>query len=350
MLLRSPSSPSSGPSLAALVGGFAPERRVLLASEALVVVGRQIERLLEDEDLRPDLALGTLRFSLYRLHQARIARLAQRCRSITVYGLADVTLPKVPGITLLPLAPGHTLCQEWFMLVDSPGFWGALLTHATPDPHGPSRYQFAGALTAEARVVDQAHLLLSLARRQLPSPGERDALGQRARWARLTYALGTHSQAERLGLLRCLAEQRDLLELLSCRGLPPEQLLPQAIATLLRYSPALGASLFRADAHGALVPAAWSGGRVPPPPADDSPAARALRGGTAVVASLPAETEGSVQGARSLVAAPVLRHGRAWGVLCALQREELAVPSAVAPAAVGIATLLGLLLSEHEER
>ena len=83
------SARAAGPSLYKLVGNLPEERRLRQPADALVIIGRQLELVMQDQGIAADVALGTLRFSLFRLHQGRIAQLAPHCRSITVYGEAD---------------------------------------------------------------------------------------------------------------------------------------------------------------------------------------------------------------------------------------------------------------------
>jgi hypothetical protein len=169
------STRASGPSLYKLVSNFPEERRLRQPADALVIIGRQLELVMQDQGLAADMVIGTLRFSLFRLHQGRIAQLVPHCRSITVYGEADVEPPVMPGVEFVALPAGSPLSQEWFVVIDSPYFWGGLITQAVPERTNGNmrRYLFDGALTADERIVSRANLLLSLAQRRPAPPSAR---------------------------------------------------------------------------------------------------------------------------------------------------------------------------------
>ncbi|NJN15789.1 MAG: hypothetical protein HC822_05625, partial [Oscillochloris sp.] len=346
---------NAGPSLYKLVAGLPDERRMRQPADALVIIGRQLELVMQDQGLEAHVAIGTLRFSLFRLHQGRIAQLVPHCRSITVYGEADVEPPKVPGVEFVALPHGSPLTQEWFLVIDSPYFWGALLTQAVPDRTNGNmrRYLFDGALSADERIVNRANLLLSLvSRRPAPDVGVRYAMANRAHWALVAYQLATHGESERLNLAQSLSELPELAAISSLVQLPNEDLLPQAIFALQHYTQTPGHVLYHVEGP-QLNPVVWSTS-IQPPVLDRHTGllGRALDENAPVMAGLTgADQEHSLlPGANSAVAVPLLVSEQPWGVLLVGMNEADPHETPTTAAVIGVAALLEQILSARSHR
>ncbi len=340
----------SGPSLMKLVSHIPEAHRWRRQADALIVIGRQFELAAQERGVEAHVALGTLRFSLFHLHQGRIAQLAPLCRSVTVYGEADVEPPTIPNVTFVPLPSGSPLSQEWFLVVDSPVFWGAMVTQAIAERANGAmrRYQFEGVLTAEERVVSRASLLLSLTRGQaLPEITHRDPVANAARWARIAYALAIHSEARRLKLVECLSNLPALQSLLAEVPLAYDQVVPLAIDALRRFYGTVGEMLYR-YLDGVLVPVAWSTNRTSPPPHSPTEGlvGQAFQQGQLVMQSLvPTDPEYALLGeAASAVAIPISPRGERWGVLLIGEAEPDPHEAEGLAPAVGLATLLEELI------
>ena len=349
------SSRSPAPSLFKLVGGVPAEKLFRQPADALVIIGRQLELILQDDRIPADLALGTLRFSLFRLHQGRIAQLANVCRSITVYGEADVEPPQIDGVQFVALPAGAPLTQEWFLIVDSPDFWGGLFTRIVPERNDGRvrRYQFEGTLTADERTISRAMLLLSLVRQQAaPSAtAERNQIAQAMRWARVAYALYTHSEAERLNLAPSLHEFPELLELLTaCASTTPatfeQQALPVALQALQRSHPD-GNAIYRFEQE-QLVPVAWHSPQQPPPFSISSGLAAQVRSERgAITATLTATSPEQVlmPHAHTVTAVPLFAKDALWGILYVGHPDPAQQPSAVPATAARVGALLSEVLT-----
>lgn len=344
---------SAGPSLFKLISNLPEERRLRQPADALVIIGRQLELVMQENGLAADVAIGTMRFSLFRLHQGRIAQFAPLCRSVTVYGEADIEAPKMPGVEFVALPPGSPLSQEWFLIIDSPAFWGGLITQVVPDRTNGNlrRYLFEGALTADERVVSRANLLLSLTnRRPAPDVGTRDAFTNQACWARVAYNLATHSEAERLNLAQSLNEIPALQEILAARNLPTEHLLPQALDILQRYCGTVSEIIYRCEEQ-QLYPLAWSGIHQPPISAMHSGiAGHAIERLEPVLVPLaPSDPEHALLSeAHSAIAVPLLVQEQVWGVLIVGLDEADPHESATAAQIVGAATLIEQVLATKQ--
>jgi len=349
------SARAAGPSLYKLVGNLPEERRLRQPADALVIIGRQLELVMQDQGIAADVALGTLRFSLFRLHQGRIAQLAPHCRSITVYGEADVEPPVMAGVEFVALPAGSPLSQEWFVVIDSPYFWGALITQAVAERTNGNmrRYLFDGALTADERIVSRASLLLSLAqRRPAPDIGTRYPLANRAHWALVAHHLATHSEAERLNLVQSLSELPELRDLAQLRNRPVDELMPAAMELLQRDVGTVGQILYRCDGE-RLIPLTWSGAQRPQPLGRHSGLiGRALDENAPVLAPLTgADPEYALlPGAQSAVAVPLLVNDRPWGVILVGQSEPDPNDAPTAIGVIGVAALLEQILAADSAR
>lgn len=338
----------TGPSLIKLVSHFPEARRWRRQADALIVISRQFELMAQEYGSDTHVSLGTLRFSLFHLHQGRIAQLASVCQSVTVYGEADVEPPVIPNVAFVAVPSGAPLSQEWFFIVDSPVFWVAMVTQAIAERANGAmrRYQFEGVLTADERVVSRANLLLSLARKQaVPEVTSRDAIANGARWARIAYALATHPEAQRLGLIDCLADAPELQALLKVPAHTP--IGPLALDALRRYCGSVGEVLYR-NTGGLLVPVAWSADREPPPArmANEGFVGQAFtQRHLRFHALTPADPEHRLLGnAGSAMAVPISAGGEPWGVvLIGLPEPDPRQAPGIARA-VGLATLLEQLI------
>ncbi len=341
---------AAGPSLAKLVGHIPAARRWRRQADVLIVISRQLELMAQEQNHTAHVSVGTLRFSLFRMHQARVSQLVPFCQSITVYGEADVEPPVIPGITFVSVAHGTPMSQEWFLVVDSPTFWGTLIaqTSADRDSGAGRRFLFEGVLTADERVVSRASLLLSLASGRVGATSfDRDALANRAHWARVAYALATHSEAQRLDLLGCLSDLPEMQSLLALPSHAFDQIAPEVIDVLRRYCGSVGEILYRADGD-ILAPIAWSCPQRPAEqPVGGGVISQAFIQGQLVLAPLlPTDPERALLSeANSVAAIPLTVHGLPWGVLLVGQEEFDPEESPTTITAVGVVSLLEQLIS-----
>lgn len=344
-----------GPSLFKLIHTAREENRLRLPSDILSIIGQQLHLVVQEQHLAADVAIGTLRFSLLQSHHGHLTRLAACCHNVTVYGVADIEAPEIPGVEFVALEPDVPLCNEWFLVIDSPRFWDALLTQAIPDQQANdlSDHRFEGALTSDERIVNHARLLLSLARRLAASPPyPRNPVANRVGWASVAYKLAAHSDAERLELAACLGEFPEFLEILRHRTAKLETLLLRALITLRHQQDVTAAILYCAD-NQQLNPLLWNG-LCQPVPLDSyvSIPGQALQQRIHVLAPLslgdPEQT--TLPDAHSLVAAPLFIHEQPWGVLAVGHVEYDLFDSPTELSVVGVAALLELLLPSRISR
>lgn len=92
-----------------------------------------VEDVVRDHVPFSDVYVGFQRASIFREHEVRYRALADRCRKIVVWGVADVSLPDIPNVTFVALDEQHPLANEQFLLVDTPIFSTVLAARATAD-------------------------------------------------------------------------------------------------------------------------------------------------------------------------------------------------------------------------
>ncbi|NJO04479.1 MAG: GAF domain-containing protein [Chloroflexaceae bacterium] len=338
------------PSLVKLINTVPEAHRLNHPIDALVIIGRQLERIIEEDNLPAAVSMGTLRFSLFRIHQERIARMAKVCQSVRVYGEADIAPPNIPGIEFIALPEGSPLAREWFFSFDSPGFWGALITQLIPnrDQGSVRRYLFEGALSADERIVTRIHLLLSLlAQRPAPHVAERDVFANSVRWARFAFELAAHSEAERLNLMAALGEVPILREVLALYHADEpqqsfERMMPQALHELGRLD-VRGAVLYKVT-NNTLHPHIWhnTDGQPLPVTPGQGISGQAFQQRTPVLSLLSTDDPeySLLHEAHSVVAVPILVNDAVWGVLSVGQLERDPYSS---PAAAGVISVAALL-------
>ncbi|PDW03248.1 cobalamin-dependent protein [Candidatus Viridilinea mediisalina] len=341
----------AGPSLFKLVSHLPEERRWRRPADALIVLSRQLTGITPEQSQNTDLAIGTLRFSLFRMHQARISQIASLCRSVTVYGEADTEPPSIPNVQFVPVARGAALSQEWFVMLDSPVFWGALIANVVAEPNAGAgrRLIFDGVLTSDERVVSRAGLLLSLTR-GAPAPivAVRDRAAQAAHWAQIAFEMANHAERDRHDLLGCLNEVPDLLMLLQDRELPMERLFGDVVEALMLHHESLGSVLYRYE-NGQLNAVAASSNMAMAPAHPQSAAIQALQQGAMVLRQLaPGDADQQlIPEAQSVAAVPVMIGGGLWGVLLVGQSDPDPASSHTADGAVALSTLLARILEQR---
>lgn len=126
-------------------------------------ISHAIENIVVQHGLQVDFYAGFQRFSFFLRQAERYKKLAQAARRVYVWGVADVTPPQIDGVVYVPIEPDHELAREWFVVVDSPEFFTALMTHeATFGQAIPkAARRFRGVWTYDADIIARAHLLLS---------------------------------------------------------------------------------------------------------------------------------------------------------------------------------------------
>ncbi|MEN9934721.1 MAG: hypothetical protein RLZZ387_1300 [Chloroflexota bacterium] len=174
-----------------------------------VAMMNAISHLIEEQviahRLPVDFYAGFQRFSNFASQQRRYERLGAACRRVYVFGVPDIRPPAIQGVQFVELPVGEPLAREWFLVVDTPEFWTALLTQEAPDGRdvgGGRRYD--GVWSYDTQVVERASLLLSQALDTAYEPvGRRDSERQGTHIAEMSAKL-----LARLELTRVQSQRR----------------------------------------------------------------------------------------------------------------------------------------------
>jgi DICT domain-containing protein len=127
------------------------------------VISHELEDIVVNNSLPVDFYTGFQRFSFFMRQIQRYKRLAAVCRRVYVWGVPDIDPPTIPGIEFMPLTADMELAREWFLVVNTPSFFSALLTrevtYGQQLPKGARR--FRGVWTYDPALVDRAFLIVS---------------------------------------------------------------------------------------------------------------------------------------------------------------------------------------------
>ncbi len=127
------------------------------------VISHEIEDVIVNNRLPVDFYAGFQRFSYFERQVKRYRRLAAVCRRVYIWGVADINPPAIPGVEFIPVSPDSDIAREWFLVVDTPNFFTALLTqeatYGQDLPKGQRRFQ--GVWTYDESLVARSYLLIS---------------------------------------------------------------------------------------------------------------------------------------------------------------------------------------------
>lgn len=126
----------------------------------MAAISHEIEDIVIENNLPIDLFAGFQRFSYLAQRKYRYERLARACRRVYVWGVPDIDPPQIHNIEYVPLTQDTDLAREWFLVVDSPQFFTALLAQESPpaldDPGRERRYRCVWS--HDPQFVSQARL------------------------------------------------------------------------------------------------------------------------------------------------------------------------------------------------
>lgn len=86
--------------------------------------------------------------------EKRYRKLARQAESVYVFGVPDITPPKIDGITYIYLNKTDALAKEWFLVSYGPDYASALATHELSKLEDPDHERvFKGLWTFDERIV-----------------------------------------------------------------------------------------------------------------------------------------------------------------------------------------------------
>jgi DICT domain-containing protein len=111
-----------------LVGRVGDQSTQLHHRPTMNIISYEIENitLLDGEQNR--IFAGFQSMSKFLPQVERYTRIAQRAKSVHIFGVPDVPVPEIPGIVYVPLSRGDRLSKEWFLVSTGEGYASALVT------------------------------------------------------------------------------------------------------------------------------------------------------------------------------------------------------------------------------
>ena len=144
------------------VAGQYQQLRHVNSVSMMNTISHLIEEQVMHHQMDVNFFAGFQRFSNFAAQQRRYERLAAVCRRLFVFGVPDVRPPRIPGVEFISLDASMPLAREWFLVVDTPNFWTALLTQeAEGHDEETGGRRFDGLWSYDAAVVERASLLIS---------------------------------------------------------------------------------------------------------------------------------------------------------------------------------------------
>lgn len=205
-----------------------------------------ISHLIENQVIKHRLPVnfyaGFQLFSRFPAQRGLYAKLGAVCRRVYVFGVPDVQPTAISGIEYIPIAPDSPLAREWFLLVDTPVFWTALMTQETEgqdDLTGGRRYD--GLWTFDKEVVDRASLLMSQVMNTSYAPvAQRNYVQQTTHIAEISGRLISRLEGSRLHT------RRRLVRLSTLHKLAEAQLVHDQLLNLLQEAAQILRTVFGA--------------------------------------------------------------------------------------------------------
>ena len=153
---------NSAMSLYKLITGEYQNFLAVNSVDMMNIISHQIENTVIDGSLPVDFYAGFQRYSAFLAQRKRYERLAAIGRRVFVFGIPDCPTPVIPGVQFVPLDPEDNLTKEWFLVINAPYFYTALLTReVTGEQEASGKRRFKGLWTHDEQIVSQAYLVLA---------------------------------------------------------------------------------------------------------------------------------------------------------------------------------------------
>lgn len=116
-------------------------------------ITQALEDVLIEGVAEADVTLGCQRISQFYAQEQRYRMIASRCRRVWLCAVLDGPPPEDANLNVVPLRAEWLMADERFLVVNAPGFAGALLATESQLEHGGSR-SFETLFTSEPRFVN----------------------------------------------------------------------------------------------------------------------------------------------------------------------------------------------------
>lgn len=230
--------------------------------DALKTISYQIESVILTRNIHARVFAGFQRFSFFLPRVQQYTRLGQVADGVWVFGLPDVTPPSLPGVTFVPLTPDDPLVDEWFLVVDDPSYFSALVAQEIRNGECKPHFerQFRGVWTFDEKVVNQLQRTLSqsLSLKALPTNGSappRDYQRQLTQVAYSANALVNALENKNQQLTQAQRLREDLVNMLVHDMRNPLAAILSNLELVQNYQDRMSKDELNAFLHSALVSA-----------------------------------------------------------------------------------------------
>lgn len=145
-----------------LVNRSPSDTAVMSNRRTMSVISREIENatLIDQAD---NVIFSSFQYlSRFLPQEARYRELAKTAKQVYVFGVPDVEVPYIEGITYIPLKPEDQLAKEWFLISYGKDYFSALATEELTNFHAPDHTRkFRGVWTFDLAMVNILHEWLS---------------------------------------------------------------------------------------------------------------------------------------------------------------------------------------------
>ncbi|PJF26100.1 MAG: sensor protein, partial [Phototrophicales bacterium] len=140
-----------------------PQSRAVNTVSMMNTISHQIETQVIQHRMPVDFYAGFQLFSRFPAQVHRYQQLGAVCRRVIVFGVGDVRPPSVKGVEYVEIDAESPLAREWFLCVDTPGFWTLLSTQEQRSGRDAmsSGRRYDGFWTFDQQAVEIAAKLLA---------------------------------------------------------------------------------------------------------------------------------------------------------------------------------------------
>lgn len=136
--------------------------RAIRHRPTMQLISSTIENATIQDKARTRIFAGFQRMGKFLRRLARYNTLSFAAEMVYVFGVPDVTLPKIPNVTYVPLKPTDQLAKEWFLVSYGPDYWSALATEELTHIDDPDHLRmFDGYWTFDQPLIAKLHDQLS---------------------------------------------------------------------------------------------------------------------------------------------------------------------------------------------
>jgi hypothetical protein len=126
------------------------QRNLLNQRRTMLIISREIETTITQNDLRARVFAGFQRISRFIPQFKRYEALAHSAESVYVFGVMDVKPPAIDNVIYVPLMPSDQLAKEWFLIAESQDYFSGI---ATEEIEVGDQSAFRGVWTFDEEIV-----------------------------------------------------------------------------------------------------------------------------------------------------------------------------------------------------